>query len=104
MTEERVLPVAVSPEIEEAVLERVRSGHYRSIDHVLTVALRLLAWAETDPVGKAELVRLAAAHAGAGDSEAEAGTAVSGEGVPARTPAPSRRRLPLHPARRGRLR
>ena len=94
----------VSLEYEEAVLERVRSGLYASTDGVLTWALMLLEWAESDPVGKRQLQRLAAIAAGLGDSEAESDRIVFGEREATRTPGPRRRLPPAHPARRGRRR
>ena len=59
----------VSPEIEAAVLERVESGVYHSVDEVLDTALHILSWAERHPEGKRELLRHAL-QAGADDEEA----------------------------------
>ena len=62
--------VRVSPEVEAAVLQRVRSGVYRDSDEVLTLAMQLMEWAENDPTGKRQLLRFAI---GAGIADAEAG-------------------------------
>ena len=76
--EEEAGPVLVPPHVAQAVLERVRSGVYRDSDEVLTLALQLLEWGESDPVGKRQLLRFAIA---AGDADAEAGRIISGEEV-----------------------
>jgi hypothetical protein len=96
---ERAMVAAVSPAVEEAVLERVRSGMYRSSEEVFTLALQLLEWAEGDPIGKRQLLRLAM---DAGFDDSEAGRTVSGEDVAARSLAPARRLPPVHRGRQGR--
>lgn len=53
------MTLEVPADLEAAIEERVRAGLYRAPDEVIRAALRLLAWAENDPAGKRELVRLA---------------------------------------------
>ena len=68
----------VSPEIEAAVLERVRAGRYRSAEEVLRAAIHILEWAERHPEGKRELLRHAVK---AGADDAERGDVVPGEEI-----------------------
>jgi len=68
----------VSPEIEAAVLERVRAGVYRSADEVLRAALHILGWAEGHPEGKRELLRHAVK---AGADDAERGDLIEGDEI-----------------------
>jgi predicted transcriptional regulator len=72
------MALAVPSHLEPAILERVRSGVYRSPEEVLELAVQLLAWAEDDPVGKRQLLKLAMK---AGSNDAEAGDVFDGEDV-----------------------
>jgi predicted transcriptional regulator len=70
--------IRVPPEVEAAVLERVRSGVYHTADQVLTLAIQMLTWAENDPAAKRQLLKFALA---AGIADADAGRTISGEEV-----------------------
>jgi putative addiction module CopG family antidote len=72
------MALAVPPHLESLVLERVRSGVYPSAEEVLELALRLLVWAEGDPAGKRQILRLAIQ---AGIEDSEAGNVVPGDEV-----------------------
>lgn len=82
------MKLAVSAEVEEAVLSRVRSGVYGSPEEVLTLALALLEWAEGDPVGRRHLARLRTGAGGEQDTRPAMST------VDVRPPAARRGRLP----------
>jgi antitoxin ParD1/3/4 len=93
--------LVVPSHLEHAVLERVRSEVYRSPEAVLERALQLLAWAENDPEGKRQLLRL---ELQAGIDDSEAGDVFDGEEViremreRARGETPPEH-LPIHPER-----
>ena len=72
------MSLEVPPHLESAILERVRSGTYRSAEEALELAVRLLAWAEDDPVGKRQLLRLAIRK---GIDDSEAGDVIDGDEV-----------------------
>ena len=72
------MPLEVPPQVETIIQERVRSGVYRSPEEVLELAVQLLVWAEGDPVGKRQLLRLAIQ---AGIDDAEAGDVFDGVDV-----------------------
>jgi hypothetical protein len=81
------MALAVPPHLESLVLERVRSGVYRSPEAVLELAVQLLVWAERDPVGKRQLLRLSIQG---GIDDAEAGDVIDGEEVARRMRARAR--------------
>jgi antitoxin ParD1/3/4 len=93
--------LVVPSHLEPAVLERVRSGVYRSPEAVLERALQLLAWAENDSEGKRQLLRLALQ---AGIDDSEAGDVFDGEEVIREMRERARgettpEHLPIHPER-----
>lgn len=49
--------LTVSPEFERAVLERVRSGQYESVEHVIAACLRALALWEAEQEVKLQILR-----------------------------------------------
>ncbi len=63
------MPLDVSPEIEAAVLERVRKEFYHSPEDLLATALHILTWAQNHPDGKREVLRYKL-QAGIDDAEA----------------------------------
>jgi Arc/MetJ-type ribon-helix-helix transcriptional regulator len=74
----KIMALVVPSHLEPVILERVRSGGYHSPDAVLDLALQLLAWAEGDPVGKRQILRLALQ---VGIKDSEAGDVFDGEEV-----------------------
>jgi putative addiction module CopG family antidote len=51
------MSLAIPPEFERAVLERVESGAYESTDHVLRACLEALTLLEADVAGESEWLR-----------------------------------------------
>jgi len=72
------MSLEIDPSLEAVILERVRSGIYRSADEALWLAVHLLVWAEGDPAGKLQLLRLATQ---AGIDDSEAGDVIRGDEV-----------------------
>lgn len=55
--EPRTVPLAVSAELEAAVITLVEDGFYHSAEDLLESALHILTWAENHPDGQRELQR-----------------------------------------------